>query len=67
MLAPLNDKSTRSRKTQEVATLKPNDIHGAPADEVVVGWVEVAPVGRTGWLCGDAVAVTVELSFELDG
>ena len=28
---------------------------------------EVAPARRTGWLCGDAVAVTVEHSFELDG
>jgi hypothetical protein len=29
--------------------------------------LEVAPVRRTGWLCGDAVAVAVEHSFELDG
>jgi drug/metabolite transporter (DMT)-like permease len=28
---------------------------------------EVAPVRRTGWLCGDAVAVAVEHSFELGG
>ena len=28
---------------------------------------EVAPARRTGWLCGDAVAVAVEHSFELDG
>ena len=28
---------------------------------------EVDPVRRTGWLCGDAVAVAVEHSFVLDG
>ena len=33
---------------------------------VAEGLSEVDPVRRTGWLCGDAVAVTVEHSFVID-
>ena len=62
---------TSKRGRLKTATTKhPGTLRAAPdpsTQRCPCDRTEVDPVRRTGWLCGDAVAATVEHSFVVDG